>query len=85
MKPPPKKVLRFKTWYEFYFIISKHHLSLVSTHNEFLNLHSKLQNITVTVKVLAKKSSEQLSKHVKSCNMVYTNPQAVRQTFHVDK
>ena len=55
MKPPPKKVLRFKTWYEFYFIISKHHLSLVSTHNEFLNLHSKLQNITVTVKVLAKK------------------------------
>lgn len=61
MKPPLKKCLDSKP--DISLIISKHHLSFGSEHNESLNLYSKPQNNNVIVKVLAKQSPQQLSKH----------------------
>lgn len=84
MKLPLKQLLRFKTDYQFHFIISKLHLSFICEHDKFLNLHSKPQNITANVDVLTK-SFQQLSKHFFKCNMVHTSPRATRQNFRDDK
>lgn len=62
-------------------IINKHHFSLFSNHNKFLNEHSNAQISTNG----GKKFPTAFQTFLKVAIPLYASPRAMRQTFQVDK